>query len=84
MQHIGYIENELCNRNGCRGTLKRREWWHDGPCTCHLGRSALCSSCISAKTGCCPICEWNKFDSTRSRVVLFEKTKIHTIMIAGF
>lgn len=50
----GYLEGEVCGRNGCAGIIEEKEI--DGCCSCHI--SPPCSYCTTAKE-CCPVCEWD-------------------------
>lgn len=49
----GYLEGEVCGRNGCDGVLKEGD--KDGCCSCHI--APPCSYCtMSAEY--CPKCDW--------------------------
>lgn len=45
---IGLDEGEICNRDGCRGTMM---YIKDRPCTCHTGNPP-CSACTDAPLTC--------------------------------
>ncbi len=73
-ESFGYIEQEMCGRNGCTGILYRKH--RGGQCLCHLGYPP-CSYCVNS-IGCCPKCEWNEVESLGVRRVLFEKEEKST------
>jgi carbon storage regulator CsrA len=60
---IGYLKDEVCNRNGCKGLLQEHE--KDGCCSCHL--NPPCSYCTSSSEYC-DVCGWEgeheKFQSS--------------------
>lgn len=43
---IGYFKGDICNRNGCQGTMQRA----DGVCSCHL--NPPCSYCENNEIIC--------------------------------
>ncbi len=51
--NLGYVEGEICNRDGCDGLIQERE--KDGSCTCFL--NPPCGYCTT-NTGFCPVCDW--------------------------
>jgi len=51
---FGYMEGEICNRNGCKGVIEDVI----ESCSCHL--NPPCSKCVG--DGCyCPDCGWEAF-----------------------
>lgn len=57
---IGYLEGDICNRDGCKGIIHE----HDKePCTCHLGHPP-CSGCVH-NYGYCEECGWDAEDETQ-------------------
>jgi hypothetical protein len=44
----GLIEGEICNRNGCKGTIERID--DDTSCSCHI--HPPCSHCVDARHEC--------------------------------
>lgn len=53
----GYIKGEICNRNGCTGTIDEHD--KEGCCSCHI--NPPCSYCTT-DTSYCPLCGWDVND----------------------
>jgi len=49
---VGYIDGQLCNRNGCSGVIEIKP---SENCSCHL--SPPCFACTEAPFWC-PECGW--------------------------
>lgn len=62
----GYLEDEVCNRNGCKGIITLKDI--EGSCSCHI--NPPCSYCETSKEYC-PDCGW---DAEEERWELYEKT----------
>lgn len=48
----GYEENEICNRDGCKGIIKEHPVEN---CSCHI--APPCSACVKDRHYC-EICDW--------------------------
>ena len=54
---LGYEVGEICNRDGCKGTIEEEE---RRPCYCHAGNPP-CSACTDPRVYC-EECGWNLRD----------------------
>ena len=52
----GYLEGEVCTRNGCTGIIAERAVEN---CSCHI--SPPCGACTAPREYC-PVCEWQMVD----------------------
>lgn len=57
---LGYVEGEICNRNGCTGRIEAHE--KEGGCTCFI--NPPCSYC-STPSEYCPECDWDAQEEKR-------------------
>ena len=53
-EYLGISEGEICNREGCTGTIQLRPVEN---CSCHI--SAPCSACTSPRHYC-NMCDWEE------------------------
>lgn len=53
----GYLKGDVCNREGCKGTIDEHDT--DGGCSCHI--SPPCSYCETPREFC-PECDWESID----------------------
>ena len=51
---VGLVENDLCHRNFCLGTIQKI----DGSCVCHMGNPP-CSYCTNG-LHYCDTCDWEE------------------------
>ena len=51
---FGFLEGEVCNRDGCDGIIEYEEVEN-----CNCFNSAPCSACVDAKLNC-PKCDWER------------------------
>jgi hypothetical protein len=56
-ENIGYIKGEICNRDGCCGTIDEHE--KEGSCSCHI--HPPCGYCTT-DAAYCPVCNWEPAD----------------------
>lgn len=50
----GFMEGELCNREGCEGIIKRSGVEN---CYCHI--NPPCGKCTDPSLEYCPTCDWD-------------------------
>lgn len=55
----GYVEGEICNRNGCTGVIDIHP---SENCSCHI--NPPCGACTSPRNFC-PVCDWQESDEYR-------------------
>jgi len=53
-EEYGYLEGEVCRRDGCSGVIKRSS--SDLSCSCHI--APPCPACIEEREFC-PECDWD-------------------------
>lgn len=56
MAALGYVDGDVCNRNGCQGRIGTHP---SENCSCHI--SPPCWSCTSPRNFC-PECDWQEKD----------------------
>lgn len=54
MNDLGYLEGEICNRDGCKELISLKEV--EGGCCCHI--NPPCSYCVTPKEHCTE-CGWD-------------------------
>lgn len=60
MIELGYLEGEICNRDGCQGVIKEGDKDRsNGGCSCFI--NPPCSYCMQ-DTHYCPKCDWSAAD----------------------
>ena len=64
----GIEKGQVCNRNGCNGTIA--EYEKEGGCSCHV--SPPCSFCTEDNSYC-PLCEWY------ANEIIVQESKIKSI-----
>lgn len=52
----GYLEGEICNRDGCDGVIKEKK---PENCSCHI--SPPCGACTTPREYC-DKCDWRAID----------------------
>ena len=55
---LGYVEGEVCNRDGCKGLIKERAVEN---CSCHAVPMPPCRACTDPR-GYCSECDWDESD----------------------
>lgn len=56
-ERYGISEDEVCNRDGCKGIMKREK---EGSCSCHI--NPPCSACVDAHL-VCSVCGFDETDA---------------------
>jgi len=51
---LGWEEGEVCNRDNCKGVIKRSEVEN---CDCHI--NPPCANCTDPSLQYCPECDWD-------------------------
>src|SRR5579859_6879037 len=51
---LGYLKDEICNRDGCKGVIVEHD--SDGCCSCHI--NPPCGYCTTSREYC-PECGWD-------------------------
>lgn len=62
MEHLGFLEGEVCNRDGCKGIIQQRELEDGRSCSCHI--NPPCSTCVDDRHYC-PECDWQGIDEQK-------------------